>query len=99
MPERFAFSDLRELFAKANEEKSGDHLAGLAAGSERERVAAKRTLADLPLATIVQQPLIDPETDDASRLILETFNREAFPPIQSMTVGELLRSVLSECSR
>jgi ethanolamine ammonia-lyase large subunit len=41
MTERFALSDLRDLFAKANEEKSGDHLAGIAAGSERERVAAK----------------------------------------------------------
>ena len=62
MPERFAFSDLRELFAKANEEKSGDQLAGIAARSERERVAAKRRLADLPLAEIVAQPLIDPAT-------------------------------------
>ncbi|MGA8871387.1 MAG: ethanolamine ammonia-lyase subunit EutB, partial [Candidatus Acidiferrales bacterium] len=53
MPERFAFSDLRDLFAKANEEKSGDQLAGIAARSERERVAAKRRLADLPLAEIV----------------------------------------------
>jgi ethanolamine ammonia-lyase large subunit len=46
MPERFVFADLRELFAKANEEKSGDQLAGVAARSERERVAAKRKLAD-----------------------------------------------------
>ena len=62
MPERFVFSDLRELFAKANEEKSGDQLAGIAARSERERVAAKRQLADLTLAEIVAQPLIDPPT-------------------------------------
>ena len=61
MPGHFVFPDLRELFAKANEEKSGDRLAGLAAGSESERVAAKRKLADLTLAEIVQQPLIDPE--------------------------------------
>ena len=50
MPGSFVFSDLRELFAKANEEKSGDRLAGIAAGSESERVAAKRKLADLTLA-------------------------------------------------
>ena len=56
MPGRFAFSDLREIFAKANEEKSGDRLAGLAAGSETERVAAKRKLADLTLAEIVHSP-------------------------------------------
>jgi len=53
MTERFAFSDLRETFAKANEEKSGDQLAGLAARSERERVAAKYSLADLPLAGLL----------------------------------------------
>ena len=49
MAERFAFSGLREIFAKANEEKSGDRLAGIAAGTERERVAAKIALADVPL--------------------------------------------------
>ena len=59
--ETFAFADLRELFAKANEEKSGDQLAGLAAGSERERVAAKLALADVTLGEIVDQPLIDPD--------------------------------------
>jgi ethanolamine ammonia-lyase large subunit len=96
MPEEFPFSDLRELFAKANEEKSGDQLAGLAARSERERVAAKRKLADLPLAQIVQQPLIDPDEDDVSRLIVETFNEEAFRPIQSMTVGEFREFILDD---
>src|SRR5260370_16302250 len=96
MLERFSFSDLRELFAKANEEKSGDQLAGIAARSERERVAAKRKLADLSLAEIVQQPLIDPADDDVSRLMLDTFDREAFAPIQSMTVGELLEHLLDD---
>ena len=78
MAERFVFTDLRELFAKANEEKSGDQLAGLAARSERERVAAKRKLADLTLAEIVERPLIDPADDDVSRLILDTVDQEAF---------------------
>ena len=62
----FAFHDLREIFAKANEEKSGDRLAGLAADSETERVAAKRKLADLTLAEIVGQPLIDPDGDEVA---------------------------------
>src|SRR3982074_2678088 len=96
MSERFSFSDLRELFAKANEEKSGDQLAGVAARSERERVAAKRKLADLPLADIVRQPLIDPDTDDVSRLVLDTFDQAAFAPIQSMTVGELREHILDD---
>ena len=55
--ERFHFADLREVFARANEEKSGDQLAGLAARTERERVAAKLVLADLTLAEIVAHPL------------------------------------------
>src|SRR5690242_215768 len=94
-----AFPDLRDLFAKANEEKSGDQLAGLAARSERERVAAKRKLADLPLAQILQQPLIDPDEDDVSRLITDTFDEEAFSPIRSMTVGEFREFILDDATR
>src|SRR6202142_1431704 len=96
MPEQFVFRDLRDLLAKANEEKSGDQLAGLAARSERERVAAKRKLADLPLAQIVRQPLIDPDEDDVGRLIADTFSEEAFRPIQSMTVGEFREFILDD---
>jgi ethanolamine ammonia-lyase large subunit len=98
MAERFVFADLRELFAKANEEKSGDQLAGIAARSERERVAAKRQLADLPLAEILAQPLIDPDADEVSRLILDTFDRDTFPLIQSMTVGELREHILDDAT-
>src|SRR5438034_1962192 len=98
MSERFAFRDLRELFAKANDEKSGDQLAGLAARSERERVAAKCKLADLSLSEIVQQPLIDPTEDDVSRLILQTFDEEAFRPIRSMTVGEFREYILGDAT-
>src|SRR6201987_5652319 len=98
MTERFAFSDLRELFAKANEEKSGDHLAGIAARSERERVAAKRELADLPLAEIVARPLIDPDEDDVSRLIVETYDREAFQELASLTVGEFRELLLDDAT-
>src|SRR3979411_9315 len=98
MLERFSFSDLREVFCKANEEKSGDQLAGIAARSERERVAAKRKLADLTLAEIVRRPLIDPDEDDVSRLILDTFDREAFRPISSMTVGEFREFLLDDAT-
>src|SRR6202030_2797839 len=96
MIERFDFSDLRELFAKANEEKSGDQLAGIAARSERERVAAKRKLADLTLGEVVRRPLIDPSQDDVTRLILETFDQEAFRPIGIMTVGEFREFLLDD---
>jgi len=96
MPERFVFSDLRELFAKANEEKSGDQLAGIAARSERERVAAKRRLGDLTLDEIVSQPLISPDEDEVTRLILATLDQNAFQRIRSMTVGEFREFVLSD---
>ena len=96
MTERFAFSDLRELFAKANEEKSGDQLAGIAAHSERERVAAKRRLADLSLEEILRQPLISPDEDDVTRLILKTYDQQAFQGIRSMTVGEFREFILTD---
>src|ERR1700719_758120 len=92
--ESFAFADLREIFAKANEEKSGDQLAGIAARSERERVAAKRRLADLTLDEILRQPLIDPDDDDVSRLILDTRDGAGFAAIKSMTVGAFREHIL-----
>lgn len=96
--ERFEFADLRSLFAKANEEKSGDRLAGLAAGSERERVAAKEVLADLSLREIVDNPLIDPAADEVSRLILDSLDREAFRGIAAMTVGAFREWVLDDAT-
>jgi ethanolamine ammonia-lyase large subunit len=96
MSERLIFPDLRQLFAKANEEKSGDQLAGIAASSERERVAAKKRLADLTLDKIVCEPLISPEQDDVTELILKTFDQNAFNPIKSMTVGEFREYILAD---
>src|SRR5579862_8072278 len=92
--ERFTFADLRDLLAKANEEKSGDQLAGIAARTERERVAAKLALADVPLAAIVDQPLIDPDQDDVSRLILESIDHQAFNELRSLTVGAFREHLL-----
>src|SRR4051794_16656092 len=94
--ERFTFADLREVFAKANEEKSGDRLAGIAAGSERERVAAKFVLADVRLGEIVDQPLIDPDRDDVTRLISDTHDQATFRSIRSMTVGEFREYLLDD---
>src|SRR5438046_10640154 len=86
--ERFAFADLREVFAKANEEKSGDQLAGIAARSERERVAAKLVLADVRLQEIVDRPLVDPDHDEVTRLLWDSLDRNVLPEIAGMTVGE-----------
>src|SRR5579884_3185786 len=94
--ERFVFADLRTVFARANEEKSGDQLAGLAAPTARERTAAKMVLADLRLSAIVDQPLIDPDKDEVSRLCLESLDREAFAGIASLTVGEFREYLLDD---
>jgi ethanolamine ammonia-lyase large subunit len=94
--ERFVFADLREVFAKANEEKSGDRLAGIGAATERERVAAKMVLADVPLGEIVDQPLLDPDHDEVSRLILDSLDQARFQSIRSLTIGEFREHLLAD---
>jgi ethanolamine ammonia-lyase large subunit len=86
--EHFVFADLRELLAKANEEKSGDCLAGIAAETALQRIAAKLALADVTLGEIVDRPVIDPDRDDVSRLNLETFDQTAFAEYRSWTFGQ-----------
>lgn len=93
--ERFTFADLRDLFAKANEEKSGDQLAGIAAATERERVAAKLALADVTLAEIVNNPIIDYDADDVTRLICDSLDRAGFKHrLAGLTVGEFRELLL-----
>lgn len=87
--QRYQFQDLASLLAQANERKSGDELAGLAAQTEQERVAAKMALAEVPLHEFIDQPLLDPDQDDVSRLILDHHDHEGFQPFRSMTVGAL----------
>ncbi len=96
--ERFHFADLRELLAKANEEKSGDRLAGIAAATERERVAAKMALADVPLGEIVDRPVIEPDKDEVTRLILDTLDQDGFRAIRGMTVGEFREFLLDDAT-
>src|SRR5690348_12106813 len=98
MNEHFVFRDLRDLLAKANEEKSGDQLAGLAARSERERVAAKRRLAELSLGDIVRQPLIDPSRDEVSRLLLESHDARHFQRIEGLSVGQFREFILDDAT-
>ncbi|WP_342423029.1 ethanolamine ammonia-lyase subunit EutB [Paenibacillus sp. FSL E2-0178] len=93
--ESYLFHDLKELFAKANEEKSGDQLAGIAAADDRERMAAKLVLADLTLADIRSHPLLPPETDEVSRVIEEGVEEAVYETIRSWTVGELREQLLA----
>ena len=97
--ERFAFADLREVFAKANEEKSGDRLAGLAARTDRERVAAKIVLADVRLDEIVANPLIDGATDEVTRLLWDNHDRSVFQEIKTLTVGEFRELLLDDATQ
>ena len=94
--ERFRFDDLRTLLARASEEKSGDRLAGLAARTERERVAAKMALADVPLCEFVASPVIDPAGDEVSRVLWEQQDQSAFRCIAGLTVGQFREFLLSD---
>jgi ethanolamine ammonia-lyase large subunit len=94
--QRYTFSSLRELLAKATPLRSGDVLAGVAAGSAEERVAAQCALADLPLKHFCEEQVVPYETDEVTRLIVDTQDRDAFAPVQSLTVGELRNWLLSD---
>ncbi|GAB4445979.1 MAG: ethanolamine ammonia-lyase subunit EutB [Chloroflexi bacterium OHK40] len=83
----YQFDDLKTLLAKATPERSGDQLAGVAAANAEERVAAQICLADVPLATFLEEPLVPYEEDEVTRLILDTHDRAAFAPVSSLTVG------------
>ncbi|PKD41962.1 ethanolamine ammonia lyase large subunit [Methylomonas sp. Kb3] len=92
----FHFRDLRTLLAKATPRRAADELAGLAADSEVERAVAQRVLADVPLRRFIEEPLIAPELDEVSRLILERHDAQAFVPIASLSVGEFRDWLLTE---
>ncbi|WP_406123917.1 ethanolamine ammonia-lyase subunit EutB [Streptomyces sp. NBC_00989] len=83
----YRFGSLARLLAAANPERSGDRLAGLAAASAQERVAARWALADVPLTAFLAEPVIPYETDDVTRLILDTHDAGAFAAVAGMTVG------------
>ena len=83
----YAFPDLKTLLAKASPLRSGDVLAGLAADSDTERAAACVLLADVPLTAFLEHPLIPYETDEVTRLILDSHDRAAFAPVENLSVG------------
>lgn len=87
--ERFNFPDLRTLLARATPLRSGDQLAGLAASSATEQVAAQIALADVSLKQFLNEALIPYETDEVTRLIVDTHDVKAFTAIAGFTVGEL----------
>ncbi len=93
---RYTFADLRDLLAKATPLRSGDALAGIAAESAEERVAAQYALADVPLAHFLSEQVVPYESDEVTRLIVDTHDAKAFAPVSSFTVGELRNWLLSD---
>jgi ethanolamine ammonia-lyase large subunit len=94
----YGFASLAEVMAKANEEKSGDRLAGIAAADARERVAARRVLAEVRLDRFVEEPLLPPERDELSRAFLDELEPTAYRRVSGWTVGELRERLLSDPS-
>ena len=94
----WAFDDLRTLMAKASPLRSGDALAGLAASSAEESVAARMALADVPLRAFLAEPLVPYDTDEVTQLICDTHDAAAFAPVAAMTVGEFREHLLSEAA-
>jgi hypothetical protein len=92
---RHAFADLRDLLAKATPARSGDRLAGVAAATARERVAAQLVLADVPLARFLEEVVVPYEADEVTRLIVDTHDAAAFAPVAGLTVGQFREWLLS----
>jgi len=93
---RHSFDDLRTLLAKASPARSGDELAGIGANGAEERVIAQMSLAEVPLHAFVQEPLVPYETDEVTRIILDTLDTTAFTDVAGLSVGEFRDWLLSD---
>src|SRR3954451_17357141 len=91
----YAFGDLRDLLAKATPPRSGDRLAGIAAQTAEEMIAARMALADVPLRQFLEQAVVPYDDDDAPRLIIDSHDTLAFAAISSLTVGAFRDWLLS----
>ena len=92
------FDSLREVMAKASPLRSGDCLAGVAATSEQERIAARQVLADVPLRQFLSEALIPYEDDEVTRLIIDGHDERSFAPVAGMTVGQFRDWLLSDAA-
>jgi ethanolamine ammonia-lyase large subunit len=91
-----AFRDLKQVLAKANEPKSGDVLAGVAAEDERERVAAKIVLSEVTLKDLREHPAIPYEQDEVTRIVEDALDDALFQRVASWTVGQLREWLLDD---
>jgi ethanolamine ammonia-lyase large subunit len=94
----YQFASLKELLAKATPLRSGDVLAGVAAASARERVAAQLALAEVPLSAFLNEALVPYEDDEVTRLIIDTHARAAFAPIAHLCVGDFRDWLLDDAT-
>ena len=92
----YTFNSLKVLLAKASPDRSGDVLAGVAANSNEERVAAQMVLADTFLADFLKEEIIPYDEDEVTRVIFDTHDKAAFEPISNLTVGEFRNWLLME---
>jgi ethanolamine ammonia-lyase large subunit len=92
----FQFADLKDVLAKATPARSGDYLAGVAAETYAERMAARMCLAAIPLSTFLEDLIIPYETDEVTRLIVDTHDKNAFAEISHLTVGDFRDWLLSD---
>ena len=95
---RFVFDDLRTLLGCASPLRSGDQLAGVVARSAQERVAAQMALADLPLAAFLNDDVVPYESDEVTRLIIDTHDAAAFAPVAHLTVGDFRNWLLGDAA-
>src|SRR5262245_30181680 len=91
----YTFPDLRTLLARASPARSGDRLAGVAADSDEQRVAARTVLAEVPLARFLEEPVVPYESDEVTRLIVDTHDARAFAPLADLTVGQFREWLLA----
>lgn len=92
----YRFDDLRTLMGRASPARSGDQLAGVAAASMQERLAAQMALADLPLGAFLSEAVVPYEDDEVTRLIIDSHDKAAFAPVAHLTVGDFRNWLLGD---
>jgi ethanolamine ammonia-lyase large subunit len=94
----YRFGSVKDVLARANEARSGDELAGVAARSEQERIAAKAVLADLSLNDLRENPVVPYDRDEVTRVIDDALDRDAFASMRNQTVGEFREWLLDDAT-
>ena len=94
----YVFDSLRDLMAKATPPRSGDRLAGIAADSAAQMIAARMALADVPLKQFLRETVVAYEDDEVTRLIIDSHDAPAFAGVSSLTVGAFRDWLLSDAA-